>query len=206
MSKLKNLAGQPFGKLLVLERVKSTNKNAKWLCVCACGNKCEVQSCHLTSGHTTSCGCSRKRMLTKHGKSNTGIYRTWRDIKDRCHNPQNARYKDYGGRGITVCPQWVDGENGFLTFYNDVSKLPHFDEKGYSINRIDNDGDYAPGNVEWSSRKEQANNTRRNRILAYKGERKTMAQWAKEYKMPYEKLKSRITKLHWSIEKALETP
>ena len=81
-------------------------------------------------------------------------------MKNRCFNPKSLKYKDYGGRGITVCEEW---RNDFIKYYEYVSKLPHFNEKGYSIDRINDNGNYEPGNVRWATAKEQANNTRRNK-------------------------------------------
>lgn len=92
--------------------------------------------------------------------TNEKIYGVWHGMKRRCLQPSNKAYKDYGGRGITVCSEWVES---FEMFFNHVSKLPHYGEKGYSLDRIDNNGNYEPGNVRWATRTEQMNNTRRNK-------------------------------------------
>lgn len=157
-----DLTGQVFTKLTVIERAESQNNHARWVCACECGNIVIVKGIHLKSGHTKSCGCSKielhTKRLTKHGHSGTSLYNVWCSMKERCFNEHAERYKDYGGRGITVCEEW---RNSFEAFYADVSKLPHFSEQGYSLDRINNNGNYEPNNVRWATIKEQANNKRK---------------------------------------------
>lgn len=164
---LKDITGQRFGRLVVLEREEDYIspkgvKKVRWLCVCDCGNKALVVAEDLRRGHTYSCGCYQKEMTSnasiKHGKRNTKIYHVWQAMKDRCNNPKNKRFRDWGGRGIAIYDEWQDD---FQAFYNYVSKLPHFGEAGYSIDRINNDGNYEPNNIRWATRMEQ-NRNRRN--------------------------------------------
>lgn len=160
--KIKNLEGQRFGRLLVLEMTqKRINRNVVWSCLCECGKYAEVKSGDLIRGRTKSCGCFRVDTAvethTFHGKRNTKINFIWGSMKQRCLNANNKGFKNYGGRGIKVCDEW---KNSFQAFYDYVSKLPHFGEKGYSLDRINNDGNYEPGNVRWATRKEQSNNRR----------------------------------------------
>lgn len=210
-----DLTGQKFGKLTVIERAGSTSHGAaKWRCVCECGNETIVIGDSLRKGDTRSCGCFAKAVTSNrtkgstphnksHGKTGTAIYKEWSEMKRRCYNPNDKSYINYGGRGITVCDKW---KNSFEAFYEDVSKLPCFREKGYSLNRIDNNGGYEPNNVEWATNKEQSNNRRNNRLIEYKGETKTMSQLAEEYNIPYKKLWKRLNTFHWDIERALSTP
>lgn len=210
--KTEDLTRKTFGRLLALKRAEKKGKGAYWLCECSCPEhtKVIVSSSDLRRGHTKSCGClsreTRKQKATRHGWYGTKCYTIYFGMKTRCQNPKNQKYYRYGGRGITVYPEWLDKENGFMNFYNYVSKLPHFGEKGYTLNRIDNDGNYEPGNVEWSDDVTQANNRRNNHYITFNGERKTMKQWARELRINYNTLRSRINELNWTIEKAFTTP
>ena len=165
MGKFIDLTGQRFG-LLIVKSKSYSDQNGKtvWNCVCDCGHETLVRTGDLRNGHTTSCGCHRRKAIiksiTKHGLRHTKIYHKWLDMKQRCFNPKNHRFDDWGGRGITVCDEW---KNSFEAFYDYVSKLPHFGETGYSLDRINNDGNYEPGNVKWSTTKEQNNNKRNSK-------------------------------------------
>ena len=201
------LTGQKFGKLTVVEKAENNKWNeAVWRCKCECGNETFVSSKVLRLGHSRSCGCYKgeaiKKAKTKHGKSNTKTHKTGREIKSRCFYHSNQAFRDYGGRGITMCERW---QNSFEAFYEDVSKLPHFGEKGYSLDRIDNNGNYEPNNVRWATSKEQNNNKRNNRKLNYNGETHTLSEWANIKHLSYTALFLRLRR-GWSIEKALETP
>lgn len=162
MGKFIDLTGQKFGRLTVIKRAENQNSHTRWVCDCECGNSVIAKGIHLKSGHTQSCGCAKielhTKRLTKHGYCGTSLYNVWCSMKERCCNKQAQRYNDYGGRGIKVCSRWL---NSFEAFYEDVSKLPHFGEKGYSLDRINNDGNYEPSNIRWATAKEQANNKRK---------------------------------------------
>lgn len=135
-----------------------------------------------------------------HGMYRTRIYRIWKGIKRRCLNPNNEYYKDYGGRGISVCKEWED----FKNFYNWAMNSGYSDT--LTIDRINNDGNYDPDNCRWVTQKVQNNNTRKNHYLTYKGKTKSMAEWSEITGIPYSTLKGRINSLHWSVEKTIETP
>jgi len=158
----KQLAGQVFGRLTVVERFRSRKGRVTWLCRCECGALHEAVSHALTSGHTKSCGCwkdERNRAtpvvhghaLRASGKSPT--YYSWQAMLLRCNNPISKSYKDYGGRGITICDRWLKFEN----FLADMGERP----KGLTLDRRNVNGDYEPGNCRWATRKEQAMNTRK---------------------------------------------
>lgn len=134
-------------------------------------------------------------------KNNKREWRSWQMMKQRCYNTSYTQYKDYGGRGIKVCDRW-QGKYGFRNFLEDMGKRP----SGCSLDRINNDGDYMPDNCKWSTRYEQANNTRFNRVLEYKGEKHTMSEWARIKFFPPYLLYNRLMTYKWTLERALETP
>ena len=168
--KFKNLTGLRFGKLTVVERAENKGSQTCWRCKCDCGNVCVVAGGKLTSKHTKSCGCLHGQ---NHGLTGTKIYKTWSNIKRRCFNTKHKSYKNYGGRGITMFAEWI---HDFQAFYDYVSKLPHFDEKGYTLDRIDNNGDYCPDNVRWATKKEQNRNKSTNVVVEYQGKLMTLAE------------------------------
>ena len=211
MGKFKDLTGKTFGKLTVIERAAnkvypSGQTRLMWYCKCKCGNTVIVLGQCLVNGHSRSCGCSTgdfiRQQKNKHKKSKTKIYRIWQAMKRRCYNPNSINYSDYGSRGIEVCERWKDS---FEAFYDDVSKLAHYGEKGYTLNRIDNDGNYDLGNVEWSTDKEQANNRRNNHLITYNGKTQTVKQWSEELNINNNTIITRLSR-GWSIERTLNKP
>ena len=161
-----------FGRLTVIERAENKGHYVAWRCRCDCGTEKIVCGRALISGDTQSCGCFHKETAIKHGMSSTPIYNTWSNLKNRCLNPNSNHFKNYGGRGITVCDEWKDD---FQAFYAYVSKLPHFGEDGYSLDRIDNNKGYEPDNVRWADRKTQNRNKRSNICVEYEGKKMTLA-------------------------------
>lgn len=182
MAKALDISGQKFGSLTAIERCGTcASRDIKWRFICDCGNEFEANGYYARSGKITTCPeCARERTRTasvKHGLTNSPEFLTWTDIQTRCHNPNSTSYERYGGRGIKVCEKW---RNSFQAFLDDMGKRPTCD---HSIDRIDNDKGYEPGNCRWATRIEQANNKRNNRLVTIGGETKTIAQWAHEHNL-----------------------
>lgn len=153
MGRFVDLTGKTFGRWTVLRRTENKGVRSAWMCRCECGNERAVVGNNLVRGITVSCGCHRKEVLIKHGYTGRSEYSSWQGMKDRCLNPNSASYPDYGGRGIMVCERWLSFEN----FLEDMGPKP---SKKYSIERIDVNGDYEPGNCKWATQTEQNHNLR----------------------------------------------
>lgn len=176
MPRLKHVPGSRFGHLVIVSRL-----GLRITCRCDCGNETVVHIANLCTGHTTSCGCHRAETTAvrsfRHGAARRGrhsaAYHSWASMLKRCHNPKSADYRNYGERGITVCPRWRDSFSGFL---EDMGNPPD----GCSIDRIDNDGPYSRENCRWATRADQNRNTRRNHRITSNGRTQTLAEWARE--------------------------
>lgn len=208
MGKFMDLTGMRFNRLVVLERDFSKgNRRTYWKCRCDCGNITVVDGVKLKSGGTKSCGClnseNRKKHienLTTHNMRHTKLYEIWCSMRARCETKRNKAYKWYGERGISVCKEWL-GKDGFINFYNWSMENGYKD--GLTIDRIDTNGNYEPSNCQWATMKEQANNTRRNIVISYKGENKTLTELCEEYGLKYNIMYNRITKLELPFEVAM---
>lgn len=183
MSKLIDLTGNRYGKLVVVERaedrIQSNGRHRVfWKCHCDCGKDIDVLGDNLKHGHTTSCGCYRSELMSEsmstHKETNTKLYGVWCAIKTRCYNPHSKYYNRYGGRGIYVCDEW---RNDFAAFRNWAHENGY--KKGLSIDRIDNNRGYSPDNCRWADAKTQANNRSNNRILTFDGVSHSVTEWAR---------------------------
>lgn len=198
MAAFVDLVGKRFERLTVIGcHDKNKWGNYRWKCLCDCGKIIIVRSGDLKSRNTKSCGCFQSERVTTHGYCYSKTYHIWQSMKDRCLNQNNHGYKDYGGRGISVCNRWLKFEN----FLKDVGEIPN----GFELDRINNNGNYSPKNCKLSTRKEQTRNTRRNRIILFDGKNQCLSAWAEEYNMSKQALKGRLDN-GWPIKKALETP
>ena len=149
------LIGKRFGRLVVLSQIATTNdRHSMFLCQCDCGEKINVRKSNLITNHSTSCGCSR----TVHGLRHTQLYHKYQHMIQRCNNPNCDAYKNYGGRGISVCEEWINKETGFTAFYN--WSIEHGYDPKLDLDRINNDGNYEPSNCRYVTRKVNANNRR----------------------------------------------
>lgn len=171
MTKLKDLTGQKFGKLTVIERAENKGKNTCWLCQCECGKRKVIISYQLINGKTKSCGCLVGHNGTHH-KSRTRLFNIWQTMKQRCNYPKNISYKNYGARGIKVCDEW---NNSFEIFENWANNNGYM--KNLTIDRIDNNGNYEPSNCRWVDIKMQQRNRSNNRLITINGNTKCLAEW-----------------------------
>lgn len=196
-SKIIDLTGNKYGKLTVLG-IASRNP-LKWKCICDCGNTTEVGSSNLKRGQVTTCGCSHRRGNPTHGQCYTRVYKIYAKILRRCYKEYDPAYKNYGGRGITMCDEW---RNSFVAFSEWAYSHGYSDD--LSIDRIDNNKGYSPDNCRWATTYEQANNTRKNRVYTMNGETKTLSQWCRDYNAPYNRIHARLN-AGWSFEEAITT-
>lgn len=193
-----------FGMLTVV-RMGHGPSGRVWYCVCDCGKAKEkpLTTYELKAGVRSSCGCSFKpkdQRSRTHGQSGTRLYKVWSSMKHRCSNPNDKHYANYGGRGIHVCPEW----QSFDAFMQWAAVTGY--QAGLTIDRIDSNSHYEPGNCRWIPKPEQSNNTRRSRFISYRGDTKTLKDWAAALGIPYCVLQARITRYRWSVDRAFETP
>jgi hypothetical protein len=174
-----SLIGQRFGRLTVLTVSPREHPEGGYLadCMCDCGNRSVAVVKNLKQGHTSSCGClrrevARSRQLT-HGLSHSRAYKSWNMMMHRCHNSKAPGYRNYGGRGISVCDSW---RASFVSFRRDMGERP----PGTSLDRIDNSLGYCPENCRWATPSQQRRNTRRNVWVVIAGEARAVTDWARD--------------------------
>lgn len=153
----KDRSGTVINNWTIISHSHTINRIAYYRCKCKCGFKTVRRICPIIHGLTKSCGCLNRKNHTTHGLSKTKPYRSWKSIRHRCLNENCSAWKNYGGRGIKICDEWI---NSFEAFYKHIGDPPTLK---HSVDRIDNDGNYAPGNVRWATAKEQANNKRNSK-------------------------------------------
>lgn len=194
-----DLQGRRFGKLLVLEEDGKYGTNIMWRCKCDCGNEVRVRAASLMSGNSTSCGCGRIEAITSHGMTDTQLFNAWRAMKRRCQANNKQCYKDYRGRGITVCEEWEHDFNAFKewSLSNGYENKPKI-----SLDRIDNDKGYSPDNCRWTTPKVQSRNRRTTVFLDYNGERHCLAEWAEKLGISQKTIGYRY-RAGWSTEEIL---
>lgn len=196
--------GSRFGRWTVLERdhTEPSNHGRHWVCQCDCGVRRTVRSGRLFSGESLSCGCLARELIAQrnhvHGRSYSPEHRSWSSMRTRCQNSKVDEFPNYGGRGITICPEW----DSFERFYADMGPRP---SRQHSIDRIDTNGPYAPWNCRWATTREQTRNTRRNRFLTYDDQTMTVCDWADKFGIGRSTFIDRLDR-GWSIERALLTP
>lgn len=188
MPALKDITGNRYGRLLVIEYVgtKRSPTNGltatQWLCRCDCGKEVVAPKHSLTSGNKRSCGCLKadqnRAIWTTHGKTNTRLYRIWNAMKYRCDDISSPAYKYYGGKGVAVCKEWK-GRDGFQRFYQWAISNGYKDD--LTIERIDVNGDYRPENCTWVTQAEQMRNRTNTHWIYYKGTRHTLSEASKVF-------------------------
>lgn len=201
MPKPIDLTGRRFDRLVVTEFYGNGRRGKQsvrlWSCRCDCGNQTIASYSALTNRNTRSCGCLLREAITKHGMCKTPVYKVWHAMLDRCRNSNNQSWKDYGGRGVSVCERWHD----FSNFIADMGERP----TGGTLDRIDVNGNYEPSNCRWISQAGNANNRRNNRLIEFQGEVATLSEWSKKYGMHKGTLKNRLDS-GWPFEAAVSMP
>lgn len=206
---------QKYNRLTVLGRrsIKNGNKVRVYLiCRCDCGKTKTVLRQNVIASHTKSCGCwhreatiARSKLRIKHGnarrKKRTGAYESWAALIQRCTNSKHPDYRHYGYRSVRVHKSWL-GQNGFERFLADMGPRP----ANTSLDRIDNGGNYEPGNCRWTTQRMQTRNSRHCHQLSFRGKVQCMTMWAEEIGLNYSTLRARINEYGWPAEKALTTP
>jgi len=189
MAGFKDITGQRFGRWKVISRAANIRNRIHWNCICDCGTERMVSSGNLRDGLSVSCGCYKEEVTamrcTKHGLARSKEYNAWSDAKRRCFDATSPQYHNYGGRGITMCLEWAESVERFVS---DMGKCP----PGLTLDRINNNGNYEPGNCRWTTMKVQANNMRKNIFLTRNGETLSLQQWAVQTGIPYRVLYARI--------------
>lgn len=194
--RFKSLVGKEFNSFTVQEFAYKKGRQVFWVCICRCGVKKIRSRMTLTGGRSCCSSCNGKKSClgdAVRGKE-APEHAIWRAIKDRCLRPKCRAFPSYGGRGIKICERWLS----YIQFLEDVGRRP---DKSLTLDRINNDGHYEPGNVRWATRKEQANNTRSTVFLPFNGEMLSLAEIARKLNIGRNTLTYRLK--NWPLEAAL---
>lgn len=191
--------GDRFGRLKVLAVGWKGRYRYYAICQCDCGIEKSIRIDGLSSGKVISCGCYRLEVVKKHGLTESVHYDRWKKMLDRCENPASPSFPNYGGRGIKVCERWHD-------IANFISDLPDGFEPGMEIDRIDNNGDYCPGNIRWSTKQSNSCNRRSTRLITHNGVTRTAKEWSLLLGGAHGLVAERIDEFGWSEERAVTTP
>lgn len=201
------LIGNKYNSLTIIG-IDSSNKSGHYFlrCKCDCGNEKVIRADRVLNNITKTCGCQNKhynacnphRLSHKYPK----LYSVWNTMRHRCYNPRNWKYKDYGGRGITVCEEW---RNNFPNFFNWAMAYGY--QEGLTIDRIDVNGNYEPTNCRWATLKQQARNKTNNKMITYNGETKSLVEWCEYLGLQpyYDTIGARI-RVGWDVERAFTQP
>jgi hypothetical protein len=198
--------GQTFGRWTVLHRTPlhpdAATRNSQWVCRCLCGTERVVFAFVLRNGESQSCGCLSKELstkrFTKHGEHQTRLYKAWTAMKQRCLNPNDPAYINYGGRGITIAQVFLDS---FEALKAELGPKP---SPKHTIERINNARGYEPGNIQWATYAQQRRNTRLTRFITYHDRTQPLCDWVTELGIPHATLWYRI--MHWGVDRAFATP
>lgn len=189
------LPGETYGRLTVIAEASRQGRRRMVRCRCACGGTKTALVDNLRSGYTRSCGCFQREQLraalVQHDRSGSPEHIVWWGMIERCENPNSTGFHKYGGRGITLCPRW---RASFAAFLHDMGPRP---SPSHTIDRINNDRGYSAKNCRWATAIEQANNRRTSHFVKRNGQRKTIAQWAREMGVPYGTMRRHLRQNSW---------
>lgn len=212
-----DLTGKRFGRLTVLckapRRPEEKSPRVRWECLCDCGNRTIVRSDHLRRGITKSCGCLQPEVASaymkihcpkpRYGESRDRIHNIWYLMNYRCNTEKCEAYKHYGGRGIKVCEEWANGDEGYFKFKEWALNNGYADD--LTIDRINNNGDYEPSNCRWVNETVQANNKRGTKFVEYNGSQYTIGDLSMMSGIQYKTLWGRLDS-GWDVERAISQP
>jgi hypothetical protein len=201
MGKFIDLTGRVFGRWTVIRRAENYGTQARWVCTCSCGTDALRTTGALSGGESSSCGCYRKeKMSTQKGLSSSKEYNSWKSIVARCTHVQCKDYPRYGGAGVTICADWLNSFDAFISYVGPKPTPKH------SIDRIDNAKGYEHGNVRWATGREQQANRKNTTFIEYLGVRQPLAALAHAHGLAPKVVNSRVFRYGWTVEKALTTP